>query len=121
MDVFGLGSGLDATDVIDEALSRCGAMIVLIGPNWLAVADDRGRRRLDNPDDHVRLEIEMALRRNIRVIPVLVDGASVPQSAELPPSLAPLARRNGLQIPHAGFTADVPRLVDALRRVRPSR
>jgi hypothetical protein len=68
----------------------------LIGERWLSVIDQHGRRRLDSPDDFVRLEIEAALQRDVRVIPILVDGATMPEAGELPSSLARIVHRHGL-------------------------
>ena len=73
-------------------------LLALIGPQWLTITDENGQRRLDNPEDYVRLEIETALTRKIRVIPILVDDARMPRANELPPSLAPLVRRNAVEI-----------------------
>ena len=75
------------------------------------------RRRIDNPEDFVRMEIATALKRDIRVIPVLVDGASMPRSVELPDDVKALARRNALEVSHARFKADSERLIDAVERV----
>src|SRR5262245_62573796 len=63
---------------------------------WTA-KDDSGRRRFDNPDDFVTIEIAAALARNIRVIPVLVDGARTPKADKLPDSVKPLVRRNAVE------------------------
>jgi hypothetical protein len=87
------------------------------GPNWLTAADERGHRRLDDPDDFVRLEIEAALTRGARVIPVLAEGAVVPRRQDLPESLAGLARRNALLIRHESFRSDAGRLVTAIERL----
>jgi hypothetical protein len=83
--------------------------------NWLRTQDDEGKRRLDNPDDFVRVEIATALRRNIRVIPILLDGATIPKANELPEDLKELALRNGLDIRHASFSNDIKRLIRDLR------
>lgn len=72
-------------------------LIAIIGPNWLGTQDD-GPRRLDDPDDWVRLEVEAAISRGIRVIPVLVDGARMPVETELPQSLRGLARRQAVTL-----------------------
>jgi len=103
--------------VIDQSLAQCRVMIVVIGDSWLGVLDEDGDRRLDNPDDFVRLEIEKALRSATRVIPVLVEGATTPKSTQLPPSLAPLSRRNGIAMAHASFTSDATRLIATLDRI----
>jgi hypothetical protein len=117
MDVDSIEPGLDFGEVINAALTSCAVMLVLIGDQWLTAADARGRRRLDNPDDYVRLELEAALARNIRVIPMLVEGAVMPDSQELPDALKGLARRNALEISHSRFTADADRLVNTIERV----
>jgi hypothetical protein len=91
-------------------------LIAVIGWHWLVTSDEQGRRRLDNPEDYVRVEIGTALKRGIRVIPVLVEGASLPLSGELPDELKPLTRRNALSISHDRFRADADRLVGAVER-----
>lgn len=75
-------------------------LLAVIGPRWLTATDEDGRRRLDDPDDIVRLEIAAALEREIRVIPILVEGAVMLRCQELPDSLAGLARRNALSLRH---------------------
>jgi len=74
MDVDDIPAGLDFVDVLQNAVQSCDALAALIGPNWLDARDDAGVRRVDNPEDFVRVEIAAALERDIRVIPVLVDG-----------------------------------------------
>lgn len=117
MDVDSIELGLDFTQVIDRFLAQCQVVVVVIGRNWLDVQDARGRRRLDDPNDFVRLEIESALRREVRVIPILVEGAQVPDATALPPTLEPLARRNGVEMSHARFGSDTDRLIDTLDRI----
>jgi hypothetical protein len=92
MDVDSIGLGLDFARVLDEAVSSCSVMLVLIGPGWAQLAE-HGGRRLDDPDDYVRQEVEAGLRREIRVVPVLVHGAALPAPEELPEGLRPLVRR----------------------------
>jgi hypothetical protein len=118
MDVDSIELGLDFTEVIDTWLEQCSVMLVVIGNKWLDCAGPDGRRRLDDPDDFVRIEVESALARpGVRVIPILVDGASVPGAADLPDHLKPLARRNALTMSHAGFGSDFERLFSTLDRV----
>ena len=95
-DVDSIQLGDDFVEVITAAVARCDVLLALIGDQWLTITGEDGRRRLENPDDFVRLEIEAALTRNVRVIPVLVDGARMPRAGELPPSLAKLVRRQAL-------------------------
>jgi hypothetical protein len=93
MDVDNLDPGVDFFEAIEASVGSCDVLIAVIGKRWLISSDEEGRRRLDNPDDLVRLEIAAALKRNIRVIPVLVDGALMPRSSDLPDDLKLLVRR----------------------------
>jgi hypothetical protein len=117
MDVDNVAPGLDFVRVLSEQVAACAAMLVIIGPNWLDVRDEDGARRLDNPYDFVRIEIEAALARDVRVIPVLVDGARIPRDDVLPEALRPLARRQAVRLTHEQFGADASQLVEALRDV----
>jgi hypothetical protein len=110
-DVDSVEPGDDFTASISEAVGSCAVLLAVIGRSWLTVADAGGRRRLDDPADWVRLEIEIALARGIRVIPVLVDGASMPRPEQLPPGMAGLARRQAVELSHARFSADSARLI----------
>ena len=74
IDVDNLEPGVDFIDAIEASVGSCDALIAVIGKRWLTSSDQKGKRRLDNPEDFVRLEVATALKRNIRVIPVLVDG-----------------------------------------------
>src|SRR5664279_4018786 len=114
MDVDSIEPGLDFTKVITRAVGACDVLLAVIGLQWLTATDSQGRRRLDDSDDLVRLELEAALARDIRVIPILVDGAQMPGRADLPDSLAPLTRRNALPLRNETFRIDIRRLVDVL-------
>ena len=125
-DVDNIAPGLDFVEVLTERVGACDALVAVIGKDWLASVDRTGRRRLDNAEDFVRVEIEAALKRGVRVIPVLVENAAMPQAEELPDSLRKLARRQGIAIDHARFNSDVERLLRVLseieeeaRRARP--
>jgi hypothetical protein len=83
MDVDSLPLGIDFVEHLERALSTTDVALVLIGPGWLEAADETGARRLDDPDDFVRIEVAAALRASLRVIPVLVDGAQMPKSRPL--------------------------------------
>lgn len=89
-DVDSIRPGDDFAAEIVAAVGACSVLLAVIGPRWLTVEGDGGRR-IDDPQDWVRLEIETALSREIRVIPVLVDEAKMPSACELPPSLQSLA------------------------------
>jgi hypothetical protein len=91
-------------------------LLALIGPQWLMVKDGQGKPRLEDPGDYVRLEIATALRRGIRVIPILIQGASMPGAAALPEDLKPLAMRNAVELSSSRFHTDVDRLIDAIER-----
>ena len=117
IDVDNIPAGLDFVDVLSERVGRCDALVAIIGRNWLASADKTNLRRLDDLTDFVRIEIEAALDRNVPVIPVLVDGAVMPQADDLPDGLKKLARRQGIEISHTRFDADAERLTDALARI----
>jgi uncharacterized membrane protein YhaH (DUF805 family) len=116
IDVDAMEPGIDFVNMLDEQVTHCGAFIAVIGPTWLTAEDRNGKRRLDSPTDYVRVEIESALRRDIRVIPVLVDGASMPQDSDLPAPLQPLARRNAVEIAHHRFAADCDGLAHSIER-----
>jgi hypothetical protein len=90
-------------------------LIAVIGEDWLSSSDQEGQRRLDNPEDFVRIEIATALKRDIRVIPVLVDGTSMPRATDLPDDLKTLVRRQALQLSHDRFRSDVPVGAERLR------
>lgn len=116
-DIDSIDVGDDFVEMIGVAVGSCDVLLALIGDQWVAtIADKDGRRRLDNPDDFVRLEIEAALARKVRVIPILVDGARMPYADELPPSLAGLVRRNALELSPARFEYDTSRLLRVLDR-----
>jgi hypothetical protein len=112
-----LDPGIDFVEAIETSVGSCDVLIAVIGKRWLLSSDEAGKRRLDSPDDFVRLEIATALKRNIRVIPVLVDGALMPPSSDLPDDLKLLARRNAVEISHNRFNADFGRLVTAIEAV----
>jgi hypothetical protein len=114
LDVDSIQPGLDFYDVLSEKLGVCDVLIAVIGKNWNSSADKGNLRRLDDLDDFVRIEIEAALQRGIRVIPVLVDGATMPKREDLPDSLQKLRRRQGIEISHNRFDSDVERLTHAL-------
>jgi hypothetical protein len=111
MDVDSIAFGVDFTERVIGILAGCNVLLALIGREWSAITDSKGTRRLDNPLDWVRVEIETALQRDIRVVPVLVDGAVLPQAADLPSSLRPLIQRQASKLSHTSFESDVTRLI----------
>lgn len=115
-DIDSIEPGLDFAEAIERAVAGCDLQLVLIGTRWLIASDVNGRR-IDDPDDVVTSEIRAALVRNIRVVPVLIDGALMPRDDELPTSIASLVRRNSIRVDHETFDSDVGRLLDLISRV----
>ncbi len=113
MDVDTIRPGLDFVEVVQEAVGACDALIAVIGREWLGASDESGRRRLENPEDLVRLEIATALEREIRVIPVLVQGARMPVATDLPKGLEALARRNSVEVSDNRFRTEIDQLIKA--------
>jgi hypothetical protein len=118
MDIDTIKLGEDFVRAIETSVQSCDVVIAVIGRTWATAADASGRRRLARPDDFVRLEIATALRRDIRVVPALVGGAVMPEAQDLPDDLAPLARRQSLEISDGRFHHDVDRLIQALSEIR---
>lgn len=116
MDVDAIEPGVDFVRTLDEQLAQCSAFIAVIGRDWVDLQNAAGKRRLEDPHDYVRVEIEAALRREIRCVPVLVDGARMPLAEELPDSLKPLTRRNAIEVAHHRFASDVDELARVLQR-----
>jgi len=127
-DFIDIELGSSSVEAIQRAVDSSEVLIAVIGKNWLTATDAAGRKRLENPDDYVRIEIATALKRNMRVIPLLVQGASMPSADELPEDLAPLVHRNAFELHDSSHDSswgdDLGRLISALDRVlerRPAR
>jgi len=117
-DVDSIPLGEDFKESLARAVQSCAVLLAIIGKGWLQATDRDGRRRLENPRDFVRIEIEAALARDIPVIPVVLQGASVPTEEQLPPSLRSLTYRNGLEIGSGPrFKPDVGRLIGSMNRI----
>lgn len=117
MDVEGIEAGVDFVDVIEQAVGGCAALLAVIGRSWLTCVDEQGRRRLDDPQDFIRLEIGSALARKVRVVPVLVEGALMPPLESLPEDLRPLARRQAVELRDSRWASDVEALIAVLERI----
>ncbi|MFO1289870.1 MAG: SUMF1/EgtB/PvdO family nonheme iron enzyme [Nitrosomonas sp.] len=117
MDIDQIEPGEDFVEVLQKKLQAVQVAVVLIGKSWLDSKDETGHRRLDNPDDWVRIEIATLLERKIRVIPVLVGGAATPKSSQLPEPLIPLVRRQAFEISDTRFHPDVDKLIQALEKI----
>jgi len=114
-DVDSIPLGIDFRQHLEGALSQCRVLIAVIGDQWIERGSAVGKRRIDDSRDQLRVELEVALGRNIPVIPVLVRKASVPTEEELPPSLKSLAYRNGIQVrPDPDFSGDMDRLIKGI-------
>jgi hypothetical protein len=115
MDIDSMPAGVDFHEHLQEILAGCGALLVVIGKSWRSQRKGQPARILD-PDDWVRIEVETALERNIPVVPLLIDGASLPSRDQLPETLWPLLRRNALPVDSGrDFHAQLSRLVRDLR------
>lgn len=114
MDIDSIPPGADFVELIKETISACDVLIVVIGNEWLTTTAPDGRRRIDDPNDFVRLEIEAALQNAVTIIPARVEGAAMPDPAHLPPAVASLARRNAIELTDERWTHDVDRLIAAI-------
>ena len=117
MDVAAIEAGRDFRKAIEEGVTKCGVLLVVIGLEWLEAKDERGARRLNDPSDFVRIETASALNRDIPVIPVLVRGAKMPSAEQLPEELKELAYRNCIELTHARWRSDIRLLIEALARM----
>jgi hypothetical protein len=110
-----LGPGTDFVERIQQAVSDCDVMLVIVGPHWATVESSDGSPRLADPEDFVRLEVEAGLRRpNVAVIPILVAGARMPEPDHLPEGIRPLVRLKAQEISDPRWRYDLERLIDAL-------
>jgi hypothetical protein len=111
MDVDAIEPGVDFREALQKAVSSCGVLLVMIGPEWATVTDQSGRLRIDDPSDWVRIEVATALKQNIRVIPVLVGGAMIPPQNQLPQDLGPLTHRHAYELTDRRWNYDVEQLI----------
>jgi hypothetical protein len=116
MDVDSMAPGDDFVEALEGWVQQCDVLLALIGPRWIDSIDPRTNlRRLDNPEDFVRIEVRGALARKIPVVPVLLDAAKMPAAAELPDDINTLPRRNAEFVDFRTFDADVQRLIKRLK------
>jgi hypothetical protein len=116
LDVDNIAPGLDFARVLDERIAESDIVLAVIGRGWIDARDAKGGRRLDDPDDFVRIEIASALSQDKRVIPVLVGEAQMPRPEQLPDVLRPLARRNAVRLTHERFRVDMQSLIKGLQQ-----
>ena len=113
-DITSMRPGEDFVVAIEHALSSCQALLAIIGPRWLIAQTAEGQRRIDDPVDFVRLEIERALVRPVRVVPVLFGGSAMPKASDLPETLQSLARRQAHEISDKRWDYDCDLLLKSL-------
>jgi hypothetical protein len=119
-DIDTLEPGLDFVDAINSRLRECRVFLAIIGREWLDAKDAAGHRRLDQSHDYVRLEIAAALARpDVRLIPVLIEGATMPAPEALPENIRPLARRHAMNLRDDAWDHDVDRLAGVIAGVTP--
>jgi formylglycine-generating enzyme required for sulfatase activity len=106
MDITNISVGENFADAINQAIGSCGVVIVVIGPRWCSVLDEMGRKRLDDPNDFVRVEVQAALDRDVLIVPVLVKGVKMPKSLDLPIDLRDLSLYQAIELRHRHFDAD---------------
>jgi hypothetical protein len=116
LDVDNISPGSDFAEVLKRKVADCFLLLAVIGPGWLEAKDTSDKKRLDDPHDFVRIEISTALASAIRVVPVLMDGAQLPDAKYLPDDLKPLVTRHATRISHERFGSDVREFVSGLRR-----
>lgn len=117
IDLEGIGVGVDFVELIDQQLLGCKIMLALIDPEWSVATDRHGQRRLDKSNDFVRIEIGTALRRGVQVVPILIEGAEMPEIDTLPADLKLVTRRNALALDFRHFDTEVNRLTVLIRNI----
>ena len=116
-DVDSIPLGVDFRIYLDEQVARCDVFLTVIGRDWMKAKGRKGKSRLEDPGDFVRIEIESALKRQISVIPVLVQGAKIPLAERLPASMQDVSYRNGIVVrPDPDFHKDMDRLIAHLKQ-----
>lgn len=117
-DVEDIPPGANFKEYLEIQVGLCDVLLVIIGPRWLDIRDENGSRRLDNPSDFVRIEVESGLKRKeILVVPVLVQGAAMPLQKDLPPSIQELHYRNAIRVRNnPDFERDIQNLIDSINQ-----
>lgn len=117
MDIDTIPLGSDFHEVLGNEVGKCGVLLAVVDPQWLSITKEDGSRRLDDPNDFVRIEIAAALARGIPVVPILLDGTKIPKATELPDNIRALSSRHGLEVRATTFHVDVAKLINGLRRL----
>ena len=121
MDVDNIPPGIDFVSHLNNQVAACEVFVAVIGPNWLDAKNEDGGRRLHASEDFVAVEIAAALTRDIRVIPVLLDGTRMPKAGDLPEVLKPLVRRQAVELRHDQFGRDAETLIERIREAFPAK
>src|SRR5262245_53064575 len=116
-DIDRLKAGDDFVEALARAVDSCDVFILVIGRDWAEARNERGQRRLDDPQDFIRLEVETALRRKVLVLPVLVEGATMPEPSDLPEPLSALARRQAIELSEHRWDFDIQQLLRRIEEV----
>ena len=116
MDIDNIPLGVNFVTHINQQLQGCAAVLVMIGRSWTLITDAEGKRRLDDPEDHVRVEVATALKQGVPVIPILVQNASMPRAPDLPEDIRDLAFYNGMKLAPEFWRAGVQKLIKELNR-----
>jgi len=117
IDIDTIRPGEDFREVIQRTCTSCEVLLAVIGKNWMKSRDKKGKSRLHNENDLVRMEIASALEKRLHVIPVLVGGAEMPEPSTLPQDLQSLAFRNAWEISDKRFRQDAQGLADAIKEI----
>jgi hypothetical protein len=118
MDVAGIEPGADFVEVIEKSVASCHILLAVIGRNWLAYRGSKSKRRLDDPNDYVRLEIQASLKKGIRIIPIFVQCAKMPGVDSLPEDIRKLTRKQGFDLRDNRWNDDVTAFISSLERMR---
>jgi len=117
MDIENLRPGDDFAEKLESSVASCDALLAIIGPQWLSAKDNQGLPRLSGQNDLVALEIAAALvRPGILVVPVLVNGASIPRDSDLPARIKDLSRRHALELNDRGFRQSLQTLIERINQ-----
>jgi formylglycine-generating enzyme required for sulfatase activity len=119
LDVHGIDGGANWLQTLERQVAASHAMVVLIGKDWADLKDERGNRRLDDPNDKVRFEISQALLRNLPIVPISIDGAPVPKQHQLPDNLMQLTLIQAMPLRSESFTQDAEAIIERLKVVLP--
>lgn len=114
MDLDDIKPGKDFIQVIEDHIASCDFLLALIGKQWLTLQTADGRRRIDDPNDFVRIEIARALARNVRIIPVLINNAHMPAEPDLPQDIRGLCRHQAVELSEERWDYDFGKLTRAL-------